>query len=88
MLWYIKIYFTIWKGNWYGNFFHKTRAGDDPKNKPRVFFTCHPEDFEAHFDKIVSDIFKTHDCAIYYTEDMAEPIAQEELDTDLGQMMK
>ena len=67
-------------------FFHKTRAGDDPKNKPRVFFTCHPEDFEAHFDKIVSDIFKTHDCAIYYTEDMAEPIAQEELDTDLGQM--
>lgn len=56
----------------------------DVGKKPRVYFTCHPEDFEKHFKKICDDIFKTHDCAIYYTEDMMEAIPEAEKETDLG----
>lgn len=56
----------------------------DVNKKPRVYFTCHPEDFEKNFEKICEDIFKTHDCAIYYTEDMKEAIAEDEKTVDLG----
>ena len=52
--------------------------------KPRVYFTCHPDDFERYFKKICDDIFKTHDCAIYYTEDMTERIPDDEKEVDLG----
>ena len=65
---------------------YKTWEGADPKGKPRVYFTCHPEDFPRYFEKIVKDIFKTHDCAIYYTEDMTEAFDAAHLETDLGQM--
>lgn len=58
----------------------------DPRDKARVFFTCHPDDFAHCFDKICEDIFKTHNCAVYYTEDMTEHISQEEREVDLGQM--
>jgi hypothetical protein len=67
-------------------FLHKTKGGGDPKGKPRVYFTCHPEDFSQYFEKICKDIFKTHDCAVYYTQDMAETIEAENLAVDLGQM--
>ena len=62
----------------------ETKNKVDIDKKPRVYFTCHPEDFEKYFKKVCDDIFKTHDCAIYYTEDMTEVIAKEERETDLG----
>lgn len=67
-------------------FLYKTKDGGDPKGKPRVYFTCHPEDFTRYFEKICEDIFKTHDCAVYYTQDMTEAIEEENLAVDLGQM--
>lgn len=67
-------------------FLCRTKGNSDPKGKPRVYFTCHPEDFSRCFDKLCEDIFRTHDCAIYYTEDMREPIAEQDKATDLGQM--
>lgn len=51
--------------------------------KPRVYFTCHPEDFEKYFKKVCNDIFKTHDCVIYYTENMTEMITDDEKQVDL-----
>lgn len=66
------------------NILFRTRGNANPKGKPRVYFTCHPADFEKYFDKVCEDIFKTHDCAIYYTEDMTASIAAEDLATDLG----
>lgn len=68
------------------NFLYKTKGNTDPKGKPRVYFTCHPADFERYFEKILADIFKTHDCAVYYTEDMAQPMDEAELEVGLGQM--
>ena len=59
-------------------FICKTRGKANPKGKPRVYFTCHPDDFSRHFEKICADIFKTHDCAIYYTQDFSEEIPEEE----------
>ena len=61
----------------------RTKGNADPKGKPRVYFTCHPEDFDKYFDKICEDIFKTHDCAIFYTEDMSAVIEEQDKATDL-----
>lgn len=61
----------------------RTKGNASPKGKPRVYFTCHPEDFDRYFEKICQDIFKTHDCAIYYTEDMAAVIEERDKATDL-----
>lgn len=62
----------------------ETKNKVDIDKKPRVYFTCHPEDFDKYFKKICDDVFKTHDCAIYYTEDMTEVIAEDEKQVDLG----
>ena len=62
----------------------KTENNVDINKKPRVYFTCHPYDFENNFKKICDDIFKTHDCVIYYTENMEESIAEDEKEVDLG----
>ena len=62
---------------------YKTKGDTSPYGKSRVYFTCHPEDFADLFETVCKDIFKTHDCAIYYTEDMTAPIPAEDLATDL-----
>lgn len=65
-----------------------TKGGADPQGKPRVYFTCHPDDFELYFDKICSDIFdvKEINCAIYYTPDMSEPLDETNLTVDLARI--
>ncbi len=65
---------------------YKTKGNSSPNKKPRVYFTCHPEDFDKSFDKICDDIFNTHNCAIYYTEDLTAAFDEQNLDTDLGNM--
>ncbi len=61
-----------------------SKTNVDIDKKPRVWFSCHPEDFSEYFKKICDDIFKSHDCAIYYTEDMTAAIDEANLETDLG----
>lgn len=39
--------------------------------KPRVYFTCHPDDFANAFEPICDDLFRTHDCAVYYAPNMS-----------------
>ena len=63
-----------------------TKGNASPKDKPKVFFTCHPKDFERYFEEICEDIFKTYDCAIFYTEDMSVRLDDENRDLDLYQM--
>lgn len=64
----------------------RTRGDSDPNGKRRVYFTCHPKDFGLYFDKVCEDIFKTQDCAIYYTENMEASIPEKYLESDLGQI--
>lgn len=65
---------------------YKTKSGGSPQDKPRVYFTCHPDDFDRTFSKICEDIFKTHDCAIYYTENMTELLPEDTREFDLERM--
>lgn len=64
---------------------YKTKGNAIPKGKPRVFFTCHPEDMN-NLDKLCEDIFQAHDCAVYYTEDMTDAISEEDHALQLEQM--
>ncbi len=64
----------------------KTKNQSNIKDKPRVYFTAHPDGYKNHFDRITRDILKTHDCAIYYTENMNEPLDGENLSLDLERM--
>ena len=66
------------------NMLCKTKGNADPKGKMRVYFTCHPDDFDKYFDTVCGDILNAVDCAIYYTEDMSSQIPQKHLSTDLG----
>ncbi|MBQ3490845.1 MAG: tetratricopeptide repeat protein [Clostridia bacterium] len=67
-------------------FLYKTRGNASPEHKPRVYFTCHPEDFSKYFEKICEDIFRTNDCVVFYTENMNEEIEEKYKESDLGQM--
>lgn len=67
-------------------FSYKTRGDSSPKDKPRVYFTCHPVDFERYFEKVCEDIFKTHDCVIYYTDDMTAELSSANNRADLERM--
>ena len=51
-------------------FSFKTRGGSIPDNKPRVYFTCHPDDFDKYFETLCNDILNALDCAVFYTDDM------------------
>ena len=64
----------------------KVKNESNIKDKPRVYFTCHPRDFDAHFERICADLFKTQDCAVYYTEDMSEELTEENLSLDINRM--
>jgi hypothetical protein len=61
----------------------KTKNKCPAEGKSRVYFTCHPDDFNAYFQTICDDIFAIHDCAVYYTENMTEIILQTDEEIDL-----
>ena len=65
---------------------YKTKSGGSLQDKPRVYFTCHPDDFDRTFNKVCEDIFKTHDCAIYYTANMTELLPEDTREFDLERM--
>ncbi len=62
------------------------KKGMAMNNRPRVYFTCHPNDFNSYFDEICEQIHRTHDCIIYYTGDMSAPYEAEDWGNDLEQM--
>ncbi len=57
-----------------------------PRGKERVYFACHPADFERYFYDVATDIFRTQNCAIYYNPDPDAKWSEEELDLDFSQM--
>ncbi len=64
----------------------KTKFGAQPQGKPRVYFTCHPADFERSFEKLCGDLFAAADCAVYYTADMADRLPEDTREFDLDHM--
>ncbi len=47
-----------------------TKGNSSPHGKERVYFTCHPEDFDLYFPEVQKEIFATQNCAIYYDPDL------------------
>lgn len=66
------------------NFKYKTRGNGNPQGKPRVYFCCHPEDFNRYFESISNEILSKQNCAIWYTDEVAAK--DEDFFIDLKQM--
>ncbi|MCD8130919.1 MAG: hypothetical protein LUE16_06515 [Lachnospiraceae bacterium] len=45
---------------------YKTIGEGSLQEKARIYFTCHPDDFNMYFETICQDIFETQDCVIWY----------------------
>lgn len=48
---------------------YKTKNNVSPQGKPRVYFCCHPADFEKHFESISNDILKNQNCTVWYSDE-------------------
>lgn len=43
-----------------------TREMDDPRGRPKVFFSCHPADFEHALPLVSEDVLEQANCAFWY----------------------
>ncbi len=64
----------------------KTRGNQDPKGLPRVYFSCHTEDYDIYFEKITNEILEISNCAIYYYEPKEKVELDEEYYLNLERM--
>ena len=51
--------------------------GELSKENSKIYFTCHPDDFDKYFSTVTDDILSISDCVILYTEDMTADISDE-----------
>ena len=70
---------------------YKTRGMTNPQGKQKIYFSCHPSDFDKYFEKITDEILEKQNCAIWYDEDSKlkhENIEYDESEwiSDLSQM--
>ena len=63
---------------------YKTIGNSNPQGKPRVYFCCHPEDFEKYFEMVSDEILAKQDCAIWYSDNLN--VRDEDFFLDLKQM--
>ena len=47
---------------------YKTRGNSSPQGKQRVYFCCHPADFDAFFPGISEEILAKQNCAVWYAQ--------------------
>ena len=66
---------------------YKTPGNASPQGRPRVFFCCHPDDFERMFEPITKEILEIQENAAIWYYDPKEGIPEgEEFLADLSQM--
>ena len=66
---------------------YKTRGMSDPKGKPKVYFSSHPEDFDEALPLIAEDLLNHANCAVYYDEEIGSAeSADEEVEDILKEM--
>lgn len=66
------------------NLKYKTHRNSEPNGKPRVYFCCHPEDFNKCFETVSNEILIKQNCAIWYAGE--EVVRDEDFFADLKQM--
>ncbi|MCD7954214.1 MAG: TIR domain-containing protein [Lachnospiraceae bacterium] len=65
---------------------YKTRGNSSPQGKSRVYFSCHPQDFDLYFPDLSDEILKKQNCVIWYDAEPYEDYVQNELLADLEEM--
>ena len=68
------------------DFQFRTRGQQSPQGKQRVYFTCHPDDFEKYFEEIQKEILDRQDCAVFYLEPNTQPKDVEDYELRLREM--
>ncbi len=63
----------------------RTRVNSTIRGKQKVYFTCHPDDFDKYYDMVCEDIFKTQDCTILYIPVGATQSVSEEKYTNIDE---
>jgi len=66
------------------NLKYKTHRNSEPNGKPRVYFCCHPEDFNKYFESVSDEILAKQNCTIWYDDE--ELVRNEDFFADLKQM--
>ena len=56
----------------------------DPRGKPKVYLSCHPDDFDPSVNLLAQDILRHAACAVWYDAEPAAPWDEEELLACLG----
>ena len=65
---------------------YRTIAGENPQGKPKVYFSCHPDDFATYFEEYALKILHIQDCAIWYEAEPEADYDREDLELNLAQM--
>ena len=68
------------------DFQFKTRGQQNPQGKQKVYFTCHPQDFEMYFETIAGEILDRQDCAVFFLTPNTTPEEVEDYELKLGEM--
>ena len=64
----------------------KARANSSAQGKSRVYFTCHPDDFDTYFEKVSGMILKYNNCAIWYDKEPEIMYSEEAIESDILKM--
>ena len=65
-----------------------TREMSDPRGKPKVYFACHPEDFDTAFPLLTKDILDHVNCAIWYDAELTAGKGETEMEEELEWILK
>ncbi|MDO5119435.1 MAG: toll/interleukin-1 receptor domain-containing protein [Coriobacteriales bacterium] len=66
---------------------YRLKSGKSPQGRQKIYFCCHPDDFDLYFDQVCDDIFsKEENCAIYYEADPRGRYDRGDLLFQLGEM--
>jgi len=66
------------------NLQYKTKHNLSPQGKAKVYFSCHPEDYEKCFETIADDILAIQDCSLWYCD--TNTVKDDDFFADLEQM--
>ena len=67
------------------NLSFKTRMNTSVRGLPKVYFCCHPKDFDVFFEDISNEILSKQNCSVWY-HDNATVDYNDEFFSDLLQM--
>ena len=66
---------------------YRTLTNSKPRDKQKIFFCCHPDDFDMYFNDICKDIFTVcKDCAVFYEAEPQKPLSPSERELLLSQL--